>query len=157
MFRGHSEHGSQGFYFLLRFYAIMLPSLSANSASLFTLFLWPLNRIFSITQFHSIYNGSGSLPSFLNTLLVSSIFPLCGQWNTFFHRISLPLYHSFIQGCFFLPSFENFPIFVLSPKIQKSCFFRQLRKKTQWNKLYLKQLKWTYQIYLGAERSQQIS
>ena len=73
---GHPEHGSQGFYSLLRLYATILPSLSTNSASVFTLSLWPLNGIFWIVQFHSIYNESNSLPSFRNTSLVSSIFSL---------------------------------------------------------------------------------
>ena len=43
---GHSEHGFQGFYSLLPLYAIILPSLSANSVSFLTLSLGPLNRIF---------------------------------------------------------------------------------------------------------------
>ena len=92
VFRGHSEHGSQGFYSLFPFWAIILPSLSANSAPFFTLFLWPLNGIFGITQFHSIYNGSDSLPGFLNTSLVSSIFALCVKWNTLYQDFftSLP-------------------------------------------------------------------
>ena len=96
--------------------AIILPSLSANSASFFTLSLWPLNGIFWITQFHNTYNGSDSLPGFFNTSLVSSILYLYVKWNTFFIRISLPLYHSFIQGWFASPSFENFPLSVLSQK-----------------------------------------
>ena len=118
-FRGHYEHGSQGFYSLLWFYAIILPSLSANSASFFTLSLWPLNGIFWITQFHSIYNGSDSLHSFLETSLVSLIFSLCVKWNTFFIRTSLPLYHSLIQGCFVPPSFESF-LFLFSHQKSKN-------------------------------------
>ena len=98
----------------------MLPPLPANSASFFTLSQWPFNEIFWITQFHSIYNGSESLSGFLITSLVSSILYLYVKWSTFFIRISLPLYHSFIQGWFVPPSFENFPLFVLSPKIKKN-------------------------------------
>ena len=45
-FSGHSEHGSQGFYSLLRPYAIILRSLSGNSTSFFALSLWSLNGIF---------------------------------------------------------------------------------------------------------------
>ena len=98
--------------------AMILPSFSASSASFFTLSLWPLNGIFWITQFHSIYNGSDSLPGFFNTSLVSSILYLYVKWNTFFIRISLPLYHSFIQGWFVPPSFENF-LFLFSHKNSK--------------------------------------
>ena len=50
-FRGHSEHGSQKFYSLLRLYAITLPSLPANSASFFTLYLLPLNEYFESYSF----------------------------------------------------------------------------------------------------------
>ena len=58
---------------------------------IFKMSLWPLNGIFWITRFQSIYSGRDSLPSFLNTSLVSSIFSLRAKWNTFFIRISLSL------------------------------------------------------------------
>ena len=122
------EHDSQAFYLLLWLYTIILQSHSASSASYFTMFLWPLNRIFWITQFHSIYNRSYSLSSFLNTSLFFSIFSLCVIWNSFFVSIFLPLYHSFIQGLFVPPSFENFPLFCSLTKNQEFFFPHQLRK-----------------------------
>ena len=67
---------------------------------IFTLSLWPVNEIFWITQFHSIYNGSNSLPGFFNTSLVFLILYLYVKWNAVFTRISLPVYHSFIQRWF---------------------------------------------------------
>ena len=119
---------SEGFYSLLSLYAIILPWLSANSASFFTLSLWPLNGIFWIKQFHGIYNGSENLPSFLNTSLVSSIFSLCVKRNTFLIRIFLPLYHSFIQWWFAPP---------LTLKISKKfCFCHQFRKKAMKQIVY---------------------
>ena len=107
-------------------YAIML---HANSAPFFKLSLLPLNRIFWITQFHSIYNESDSLPGFLNTSLVFSIVYLCVELNTLFIRIPLSLYHSLIQEWFVPPFLWKFPLVVLSPKIKKTCFPLQLRKK----------------------------
>ena len=141
------EHGFQGFYPLLGLYAIILQSFSANSASFFTLSLWPLNAIFWITQFRSIYNGSNGLPGFLNTSMISPIFTLCVKWNTFFISISLPLSHSLIYEWFVPPSFENFPLFFLTknPKILLSL---PVKEKTQWNRLYTKKQKLKYKMYL---------
>ena len=121
---------SEGFYSLLSLYAITLPWLSANSASFFTLSLWPLNGIFWIKQFHGIYNGSENLPSFLNTSLVSSIFSLCVKRNTFLIRIFLPLCHSFIQWWFA-------PLFLW--KFPKNFVAATSSGKKQWNRLYMKQ------------------
>ena len=63
------------------------------------------------------------------------ILPLFPQYflNMLNETLSLlgSLYFSTIVSWFVLPSFENFPLFVLSPKIQKSCFLRQLKKKMQ--------------------------
>ena len=78
----------------------LVRSLSANSASFPAMSLWPLNGIFWSKQFHSIHNGNDSPTGFLNASLFFSIFSLCVKSNTFFIRISLPLYHSFIQGWF---------------------------------------------------------
>ena len=140
----HSEQSSEGFYSILWFYTIVLPSLSAISASFLTLSLWPLNGIFWIKQFHSIFNGSDSVLSFLNTSLVSSVFSLFVKWNTFFIRIFLPLCQSLIQRWFVPPFFENF---------LKILFLLPVKEKTQWSRLYIKQ----QQIYLEAERPQQVS
>ena len=139
----NNTRGIQGFYFLLQLYAKTLLSLSANSASFFTLYLWPLNGIFWMIQFHSIYNGSDSLPYFLNTSWISSIFSLCVGWNTFFIRIFYTFYHSFTQEWLVLPSFENFPLFGLSTKIQRFCFLQWLKKKRKWNGLFC-----SFMVYL---------
>ena len=151
---GHSEHGFQGFYSLLPLYAIILPSLSANSVSFLTLSLGPLNRIFWNTQLYSIYGGSDSLPGFPNTSLVFSIFSLCVKSNTFFIRISLPLYHSFIVRPPFLWKFSTFCSF---PKIQKSCFVPQLRKKYTMKQIVYEKTKVDIPNLLWDKKTEQVS
>ena len=108
--------------FILSFHSmplnvIILSSLSASSTSFYTLSLGSLNRIFWITHFQSIYNGSVSLPDFRNTSLVSSMFFLCAKWNTFFVRISLPIYHSFMVCAPFFWRFSPFSFLTKIPKI----------------------------------------
>ena len=66
-------------------------SVSTNSASFFALSLWPLSGISWSTQFHKIYNGSDSLPDFLSSSLVYSIFSLCVKLKTFSQLESLYL------------------------------------------------------------------
>ena len=77
----HSEDGFQRFYHLPRLYAVIDLQDSKiskitflTSGSFFALSLWPINRMFWRTQFHSIYCQSDSFPGFFNTSLVLLIF-----------------------------------------------------------------------------------
>ena len=135
---GHSEHGFQGFYSLLLFchksctgFPKLVRSLFTTFASFFALSLWPLDRIFWGTQFHSIYSWSDNLPGFLNTVL-------------FFFSISYVLNETlsllgFLYVCTMGSSkgglspifLENFSLFVLLPKIRRSCLLRWLYNNTQ--------------------------
>ena len=124
---GHSENDSQGFYPLLRLYTIILVFLCQFCINFWTVPVTSQWNILSHTV-HSIYNGSGSLPGFLNTSLVSSIYSLRVKWNTLLASLYLSTTVSFKGGS--SPFLWKFPLFVLSPKIKKICFLhRQLRKK----------------------------
>ena len=58
----------------------------------------------------------------------SKYFPFIFKWNTFFIRISLPLYHSFIQEWFTLPFLRKF-LPVCSPTKNSRIWFPPLVKE----------------------------
>ena len=67
--------------------------------------------------------------------LIFLIFPWFPQYFLYLLNATLSLlgslYLSTKFSWFLQPSFKNFTFFVLSPKMQKSCYLRQLRKKIQ--------------------------
>ena len=139
------EHGFQGFYPLLGLYATILQSLSGNSA----LFFWhyPCDHLMNYFESHSfVVSIMGLIVSLV--FLILPWLPQCFKWNTFFISISLPLFHSFIQGWFVLLSFEKFFSLFFLIKNPKILFPLPVKEKTQWNRLYMKKQKLKYQIYL---------
>ena len=124
-FRGYSEHGSQVFWFLLRLFSIILPFLQYHFLQILHQFC-----IVPVTSHSNILNHvwCGSLPSFFNAILVSSIFSLSFEWNTFFIRLSLPLCLSFTQGWFTLLPLKISP-FIFSHQTPKILFPLPVKEK----------------------------
>ena len=132
---GQPEHGSQGFYSLLRLYAIKVLQISKISKITFCQFY--INFLHCPCDLSVKYFEAHSFTVSTMGVIISLVFLLPWFFQYFFYvlnktlfiRISSPLYHSFIHRWFLPPLIFFF--FVLPPKIQKFCVLCQGKKRNE--------------------------
>ena len=128
---GQPEHGSQGFYSLLRLYAIKVLQISKISKITFCQF--DIIFLHCPCDLSVKYFEAHSFTVSTTGVIISLVFLLPWFFQYFFYvlnetlfiRISSLLYHSFIHRWFLPPSFDFFFLFVLPSKIQKFCLLCQ--------------------------------
>ena len=111
---GQPEHGSQGFYSLLRLYAIKVLQISKISKITFCQF--DIIFLHCPCDLSVKYFEAHSFTVSTTGVIISLVFLLPWFFQYFFYvlnktlfiRISSPLYHSFIHRWFLPPSFDFF-------------------------------------------------